>query len=74
MKVTVQLDSSGRRGKKVSIIKGITHNPQIIETLTKKLKQRLGTGGTVKGKTIEIQGNHIPKIKAFLEKEGFEVK
>ncbi|MEQ9265073.1 MAG: translation initiation factor [Balneolaceae bacterium] len=74
MKVTVQLESSGRRGKQVSVIRGITHNPQVIEALTKRLKQALGTGGTIKGKLIEIQGNHVPKIKAFLEKEGFEIK
>lgn len=74
MKVSVTLETGGRRGKQVSVIKGITHNPQVIEDLTKRLKQNLGTGGTIKGKTIEIQGNHLPKIKAFLEKEGFEVK
>jgi predicted translation initiation factor SUI1 len=74
MKVTVQLETGGRRGKQVTTVKGITHNPQVIEALTKKLKSQLGTGGTIKGKTIEIQGNHVPKVKALLEKEGYEVR
>ncbi|MCG8373602.1 MAG: translation initiation factor [Balneolales bacterium] len=73
MKVKVTLETGGRRGKQVSVIKGITHNPQVIEQLVKKLKSQLGTGGTIKGKTIEIQGNHIPKIKLILEKEGYQV-
>ena len=74
MKVSVQLETGGRRGKQVTVIRGITHNPQVIETLVKKLKTQLGTGGTIKGKVIEIQGNHLPKVKALLQKEGYEVK
>lgn len=74
MKVTVSLETGGRRGKQVSVIKGITHNPQVIEKLEKKLKAQLGTGGTTKGKVIELQGNHIPKIKSILISEGYEVK
>ena len=73
MKVKVTLETGGRRGKQVSVIKGITHNPQVIEQLVKKLKSQLGTGGTIKGKTIEIQGNHIPKIKLILQKEGYQI-
>lgn len=74
MKVSVSLETGGRRGKQVSIIRGITHNPQVIEQLEKKIKSQLGTGGTTKGKVIEIQGNHLPKIKQILMDEGYEVK
>lgn len=73
MKVTVRLETGGRRGKQVTVIRGITHNPQVIDTLLKKLKTSLGAGGTVKGKIIEIQGDHTSKIKPLLEKEGFTV-
>ncbi len=73
MKLNVSIEKSGRRGKQVTVIKGIQHNPQVIEDLAKKLKQQLGTGGTVKGKLIEIQGNQLPKIKELLEKEGYTV-
>ncbi len=37
MKVTVNLETGGRRGKQVTVIKGITHNPQVIEKLEKYL-------------------------------------
>ena len=74
MKVTVTLETGGRRGKQVSVIRGITHNPQVIEKLEKKLKGQLGTGGTTKGKVIEIQGDHVVKIKDILLKEGYEVR
>ncbi|MEO9887301.1 MAG: translation initiation factor [Balneola sp.] len=71
MKVTIALETAGRRGKEVTVIKNIQHNPQHIEKIAKKLKGQLGTGGTVKGKNIEIQGNHVDRIKPLLEKEGF---
>lgn len=73
MKLTVHLETAGRRGKQVTVIKNIQHNPQVIESLAKKLKSQLGTGGTVKGKSIEIQGNHLEKIKTLLQKEGYTV-
>ena len=71
MKVTIALENAGRRGKEVTVIKNIQHNPQHIEKIAKKLKGQLGTAGTVKGKNIEIQGNHVDRIKPLLEKEGF---
>ncbi len=74
MALNVKLDTSGRRGKTVTMITNIQHNPQVIEDLEKKLKQQCGAGGTSYAKTIEIQGDHVDKIKKFLEKEGFNVK
>jgi translation initiation factor 1 (eIF-1/SUI1) len=36
MKLTITTETTGRRGKQVTVIRGITHNLQVIETLTKK--------------------------------------
>lgn len=74
MAVKVTLDRSGRRGKTVTMITNIQHNPQVIEDLETRLKQHCGAGGTSYAKTIEIQGDHKDKVKKFLEKEGFDVK
>lgn len=74
MAVNVKLDNSGRRGKTVTMITNIQHNPQVIEKLEKKLKQQCGAGGTSYAKTIEIQGDHVDKITSYLRKEGYEVK
>lgn len=73
MPIQVKLDTSGRKGKQVTMVTNIQHNPQVIEKLEKKLKKHCGAGGTSYGKTIEIQGNHVEKIKAFLAKEGHDV-
>ena len=74
MAVQVKLDRSGRRGKEVTMITNIQHNPQVIEELESKLKQHCGAGGTSYAKTIEIQGNQVEKVKKFLKKEGFDIK
>lgn len=71
MKLRIQVESAGRRGKQVTVIRDIKHNPTVIENLAKKIKQKLGAGGAVKGKTIEIQGDHVNKIKEILTEEGF---
>lgn len=74
MALKVKRDTSGRRGKTVTMITNIQHNPQVIEDLEKKLKQHCGAGGTSYAKTIEIQGDHVDKIKKYLADEGFDVK
>ena len=72
-KVRVVLDTKQRRGKAVTCILGIQHNPQVIEDLALTLKRLCGAGGTVKGKTIEIQGDHRQKIVAKLKELGYVV-
>lgn len=74
MAVKVKLETGGRRGKEVTLISNIQHNPQVIEDLESKLKKHCGAGGTSYAKTIEIQGNQVEKVKKFLQKEGFEVR
>lgn len=74
MAIDVKIDRSGRRGKTVTMITNIQHNPQVIEKLEKQLKKQCGAGGTSYAKTIEIQGEHVDKVKNFLEKEGYDVK
>ncbi len=74
MAIQVKLDTSGRRGKAVTMVTNIQHNPQVIEELESKLKQHCGAGGTSYAKTIEIQGDQVDKIKKYLQKEGFDVK
>lgn len=74
MAISIKKDTSGRRGKTVTMISNIKHNPQVIEDLEKKLKQHCGAGGTSYAKTIEIQGDHVEKVRSFLRKEGFDVR
>lgn len=72
--LVIRLDTAGRRGKPVTMVMNIQHNPQVIEDLAKELKKVCGAGGTTYGKTIEVQGNHVDKAKKFFLDKGFVVK
>jgi len=72
--VRIFLDDKKRKGKVVTIISGLQHNPQVIEEIAKILKQYCGAGGTVKGKEIEIQGDQRKKVAEKLIALNFIVK
>ena len=74
-RVVLRKEKAHRGGKTVIVVHDFA--PQItgaqIETFAGKLKKACGCGGTVKDRTIEIQGDHPSKIRALLEAEGFQV-
>lgn len=74
-RVVLRKETAHRGGKTVIVVHDFaSHLPvSVIETVAKKLRQVCGTGGTVRGRTIEIQGDQAARIRAALEKEGFQV-
>ncbi len=71
--VRLSLDSKGRKGKTVTVIAGFQHNPSTMEDIARILKQYCGAGGTVKGMTIEIQGDQRERVKEILQKINYSV-
>ena len=67
-------ETAGRRGKGVTTVFDVPLDEDALKELAAKLKQRCGTGGTVKDGRIEIQGDQRERIVAGLEKLGFKVK
>ena len=72
--VRVGRETKGRKGKGVTVITGVPLGQQELRQLATKLKQKCGSGGTVKEGVIEIQGDHRDALVSELEKEGFSVK
>ncbi len=72
--VRVGRETKGRRGKGVTVITDLPLNEDGLRTLAAQLKQKLGTGGTLKDGRIEIQGDHRDRIVAELEALGYRVK
>lgn len=74
-RVVLRRETAHRGGKTVIVIHDFaTHLPvSVIETIAKKVRSACGCGGTVKGRTIEIQGDQPAKIRTVLEAEGFQV-
>ncbi len=60
-----------RYGKIMTIVEGIDKKAVDLKTLAKQLKSRLACGGTIKGNTIELQGNQKVAAKNVLIKAGF---
>jgi translation initiation factor 1 len=67
-------ETAGRRGKGVTTVFDLPLDESGLRELAGTLKQRCGTGGTVKDGRIEIQGDQRERIVAELEKLGYKVK
>ena len=67
-------ESKGRKGKEVTLIQGVPLPPAELAELAAKLKRSCGSGGTVKGRVIEIQGDHRDRLVTELEALGGTVK
>ena len=56
------------------VITGIPASDEVVTVLAQQLKKLCGSGGTVKGGVIEIQGDHCDKVQAKLTALGYKVK
>ncbi|HDP98737.1 MAG TPA: stress response translation initiation inhibitor YciH [bacterium] len=72
--IRLELQTKGRRGKKVTLITGFQHRPELLKKLATELKQFCGSGGTVKDTAIEIQGDHRQKLSQKLAAMGYQIK
>ena len=70
----VRRETGGRRGKTVTIITGLDPIATDLAALLKRLRTALGTGGTVTGAAIELQGDHRDRVVAMLRELGYPAK
>lgn len=69
-KIQVTTDKK-KYGKPVTIVSGFESGIDIKE-IAKSLKNELACGGTHKENVIELQGDHMKKVKPMLVKLGFD--
>jgi translation initiation factor 1 len=72
--VRVQPTRGGKGGKTVTMIRGLELDPDGLKALLKKLKTRIGSGGTAKDGVIELQGDQVELSLEQLKKEGYKPK
>ena len=72
--IRVTLDKKRRAGKTVTVASGFQHTPETLATVAQALKKKCGSGGTAKDGEIELQGDHVVRVKTELEKMGYRVK
>ena len=72
--VRVGRSTKGRKGKGVTVITGIPADATQLKQIAKTLKQKCGSGGTVKAGSIEIQGDHRDLLMEELKGLGYTVR
>ena len=72
--VRVGRETKGRKGKGMTLITGVPLPTNELKKLAKELKQKCGTGGTLKDDVIEIQGDHRDTLIEMLKGRGWTVK
>ncbi len=71
--VRLLLDTKGRKGKSVTLVTGLRHNPDTLKDLARLLKEFCGTGGTVKDGVIELQGDQRERAAVKLKSFNYRV-
>lgn len=72
--VRIFRERGGRGGKVVTVIRGLPQRGQTLMDLAAGLKRFCGAGGTVKGGTVEIQGDQRERAAEYLRARGQAVK
>ena len=72
--VRVSLQTKGRGGKSVTLVKGLPLDALALAAMAKQLRAACGSGGTVKDGVVEVQGDHVTTVMAALQKQSYVVK
>jgi translation initiation factor 1 len=72
--VRVGRETKGRGGKAVTLVRGLPLDDAALATLGKQLRTACGTGGTVKDGVVEVQGDHVERVLAWLAAQGYKPK
>ena len=70
----LRLEKKGRKSKTVTLLSDLPPNATYWSELLKRLKAMCGTGGTLKEGQLEVQGDQVAKVRAYLEQLGFRVR
>lgn len=63
-----------KKGKLVTVIRGLPAIGNDLPALLTQLKNHCGAGGSLSGEELEIQGDQLDRVEAFLKGQGFRVK
>lgn len=71
-KLNVVMERKGRGGKTATIIEGFEIEDSEIDDIARRLKQKLGIGGSARGGEILLQGDCRDKVRSLLREMGFK--
>jgi translation initiation factor 1 len=72
--VRVSRERAQRGGKTVTVVRGLVLEAAALAELGRRLRSACGSGGTAKDGTVEVQGDHVERVIAWLQAEGHTVR
>lgn len=72
--VRVSLETKGRKGKGVTVVKGLALESEALARMGKQLRSACGAGGTTKDGVIEVQGDHCERLIDTLKAQGYNAR
>ena len=63
-----------QKGKLVTVVSGLSADACDLPALLTKLKSSLGTGGTLDGEQVVLQGDLVDRVRSALEKIGYKTR
>ena len=63
-----------KKGKVVTVVRGLAADENDLPSLLSQLKSQCGAGGAIQEDCFEIQGEHLERIRAALQRIGYRVK
>lgn len=70
----LRIEKTGRGGKTVTVIDGVSRNAPFAAALAQELKRGCGTGGTLRDGALELQGDLRDRARELLTRKGYVVK
>ncbi|MCK5241488.1 translation initiation factor [bacterium] len=70
-KALLRLEKKGRGGKSVTVIERLALPDNELKVFCQEIKQKCGTGGTVKKQHIELQGDFRDRVRPLLIAKGY---
>ncbi len=62
------------RGKVVTVVRGLPAEGNDLPGLLAQLKSACGAGGALKEDGMEIQGNHLERVRHMLSEAGYRIR
>lgn len=72
--IRVRREKQGRNGKEVTTVRNFPGTTDELRRHATALKKALGTGGSEKNGTLEIQGDHVDRVIAYFKNINMKIK
>lgn len=73
-KLPIKVVKEKRRGSYVTLVLNIGQHQPDLKKICSALKQRFACGGSIKQETLELQGDQVENVKAYLKEIGLKIK